>query len=68
MSKIDSDHQAYKVEAKPVRFLPLLQFSAMESFLPFSTTGAWTFNQRERNLRKARHSDQKLTSAFTWDI
>lgn len=55
------------MEAKPVRFLPLLQFSSVESFLPFSTTGAWTFNQRERNLRKARHSDQN-TSAFTWDI
>lgn len=56
------------MEAKPVSFLPLLQFSTEESFLPFSTTGAWTFNQRERNLRKARHSDQNVTSAFTWDI
>lgn len=32
MSKIDSDHQAYKVEAKPVRFLPF--FSSPWS--PFS--------------------------------
>lgn len=56
------------MEAKPVRFLPLLQVSSVESSLPFSTTGAWTFHQRERNLRKARHSDENVTSAFTWDI
>lgn len=33
MSKIDSDHQAYKVEAKPVRFLPF--FSSPGVLSPF---------------------------------
>lgn len=66
MSKIDSDHQAYKMEVKPVSVS--FAFFRTPSWSSFSTTGAWTFDQKERNLRKATHSDKNVTSAFTWDI